>query len=190
MYIVIDCGHSKQTAGKHSPDKRFMEYEYNRILGKMIGERLTKLGIEWCFTYPIDAEYDLSLSKRASVANQKSKIYGSKNVLLLSIHHNAASMGEWVNAEGFSVWTTNGKTISDKYANIILDVAKETLIPLGIKVRGHYEKNFTVIYKTTCPSVLVEYGFYTDKDEVEWLMSDEGLNTNADLTVKAIEQMI
>ena len=54
---------------------------------------------------------------------------------------------------------------------------------------GDYEKNFTVIHKTVCPSVLIEYGFYTNLEEMEWLMSDEGLNACVELTVKAIDEI-
>lgn len=195
MFVVLDCGHSKKTAGKFSPvlndGTRFMEYHYNRILGKMIGERLTQLGIEWCFTYDTEAEYDLGLSARAKVANDKCKIYGSKNVLLISIHHNALGDGsKFYDAQGFIVFTTKGNTISDKYGDIIYETAKEVLKPLGRKVRKNCEENFTVIYKTHCPSVLLEYGFYSDEEEVYWLMSEEGLKANCELTVRAIEKMI
>lgn len=196
MFIVLDCGHSKKTAGKFSPDRTFFEYEYNRRLGKAIGERLTQLGINWCFTYDTDDEQDLSLTERANVANRMSKIYGSKNVILLSIHHNALGKGDrWYSAKGFSVWTTKGDTISDKYGQIIWEEAKKVLEPMGRTVMkewsdgdGDYEKNFTVIYKTVCPSVLIEYGFYTNEEEMKWLMSEEGLQACVELTINAIKR--
>lgn len=199
MFIVIDCGHSKKTGGKRSPDKRFMEYEYNRRLGRAIGDRLTSMGISWCFTYDTEREDDLSLTERANVANRMSKLYGAKNVLLISVHHNALGTGkegEWYNAKGWSIWTTEGNTTSDKYAEVFVRAAEEVLLPLGRKVMkersdgdGDYEKNFTVIHKTVCPSVLIEYGFYTNLEEMEWLMSDEGLNACVELTVKAIDEI-
>lgn len=196
MFVVIDCGHSKKTAGKFSPDRTFFEYEWNRILGRRIGEKLTELGISWCFTYDTEREDDLLLAERAAVANRMSKIYGSRNVILISIHHNALGKGEkWYSANGFSVWTTKGDTISDKYGQIIWEEAKKTLIPKGRTVMkewsdgdGDYEKNFTVIYKTVCPSVLIEYGFYTNKDDMKWCMSEEGLNAHTELTINAIKR--
>lgn len=197
MFIVIDCGHSKKTAGKRSPNGQFLEYEYNRILGRRIGEKLTELGINWCFTYDTEDEQDLSLTERANVANRMSKIYGAKNVLLISIHHNALGKGDrWYSAKGFSIWTTKGDTISDYYGQIIWEEAKKTLIPKGRTVMkewsdgdGDYEKNFTVIYKTVCPSVLIEYGFYTNEEDMKWCMSEEGLNAHTELTVNAIKQL-
>ena len=196
MFIVLDCGHSKKTAGKFSPDRTFFEYEYNRRLGKAIGERLTQLGINWCFTYSTDDEQDLSLTERANVANRMSKIYGSKNVILLSIHHNALGKGDrWYSAKGFSVWTTKGDTISDYYGQIIWEEAKKVLEPIERTVMkemsdgdGDYEKNFTVVYKTVCPSVLIEYGFYTNEEEKLWLMSEEGLEACVELTINAIKR--
>lgn len=195
MFVVLDPGHSKQTPGKRSPKledgTRFLEYEYNRKLGKLIGDRLTEMGVEWCFTCDIDDENDMSLTSRANVANAKAKIYGYRNVLLISIHHNALGNGEeWYDADGWSVWTTNGETISDRYAKAATRAAKEVLEPLGIRVRGEYEQNFTVIFKTVCPSILIEYGFYTNKKEVKWLMSEEGLQANCDATIRMIEKMI
>lgn len=197
-FIVLDCGHSEQTGGKRSPDYRFREYEYNRRLGKEIGKRLTQLGISWCFTYDTEDAVDLSLTERANVANRMSKLYGAKNVVLISIHHNALGKGgkdEWYDAKGWSVWTTKGNTVSDKYASIMYESARETLIPLGRKVMkemsdgdGDYEKNFTVIHKTVCPSMLIEYGFYTNKEEMEWMMTDESLDAFATLTVNAIKK--
>ena len=190
MFIVIDCGHSKKTAGKRSPNGQFLEYEYNRILGRRIGQKLTELGINWCFTYDTDDEQDLSLTERANVANRMSKIYGAKNVLLISIHHNAAGNGtDWVKAAGWEIYTTKGDTISDKYADVFLESAKNVLPQYKRKIRGHKEADFTVIKKTVCPSVLIEYGFFTDKEEMEWCMSEEGLNAHTELTVDAIKQL-
>lgn len=197
MYIVLDCGHSKKTGGKRSPDGRFLEYKQNRILGKLIGEKLTSMGIDWCFTYDTDDENDLGLSKRASVANEKCKKYGSKNVLLLSLHYNAFGDGlSFNNTKGFSIWTTKGNTISDKYGEIFFKTAQEILIPMGRKVikdnsdgDGDYEQNFTVIYKTICPSVLFEFGFYTNVEEMEWLMSDEGLEVCSNIVIEGIKKI-
>lgn len=197
MYIVIDCGHSKKTAGKRSPDGKFLEYKQNRILGKLIGDRLTQLGIEWCFTYDLEDDNDLGLSKRGAVANEKCKVYGASNVLFISLHYNAFGDGlSFNNTKGFSIWTTKGNTVSDKYSEVFFKTAQEILIPMGRKVikdisdgDGDYEQNFTVIYVTKCPSVLFEFGFYTNKEEMEWLMTEEGLNTCANIVIEGIKKI-
>jgi len=71
-------------------------------------------------------------------------------------------MGDkWMNARGFTVYTTKGQNNSDKIAEIIMkDLITEfsKLQPRTDKSDGDLDKeaDFTVIYKTNCPSVLIE----------------------------------
>lgn len=197
MYIVLDCGHSLTTQGKRSPDHQFFEYEYNRIIGRRVAERLNDLGIEYCFTYPIDEPYDLSLTSRANVANKVAREKGAGNVLLISIHSNAAGMGkEWMNAKGWSVWTTKGVTNSDKYAEIFFEEARKVCAKYGRTTRqdksdgdSDWEANFTVIFKTICPSILIEEFFYDNQEEMNWLLSEEGKSACTEIIVNAIKRI-
>lgn len=197
MYIVLDCGHSLTTQGKRSPDHQFFEYEYNRIIGRRVAERLNDLGIEYCFTYPIDEPYDLSLTSRANVANKIAREKGAGNVLLISIHSNAAGMGkEWMNAKGWSVWTTKGGTNSDKYAEIFFEEARKVCAKYGRTTRqdrsdgdNDLEANFTVIFKTICPSILIEEFFYDNQEEMNWLLSEEGKSACTEIIVNAIRRI-
>lgn len=197
MFIVLDCGHALTTAGKRSPDHSFFEYEYNRIIGRRVAERLNELGIEYCFTYPIDEPYDLSLTSRANVANKIAKEKGAGNVLLVSIHSNAAGNGKkWMNAKGWSVWTTKGVTKSDYYADIFYEEAVKVCKKYGRTTRqdktdgdGDYESNFTVIFKTICPSILIEEWFYDNEEEMNWLLSEEGKTACTEIIVNAIKRI-
>lgn len=197
MFYVLDCGHSLTTQGKRSPDHQFFEYEYNRIIGRRVAERLNELGIEYCFTYPIDEPYDLSLTSRANVANKVAKEKGAGNVLLISIHSNAAGNGkEWKKASGWECYTTKGKTSSDKYAEIFYEEAEKICAKIGRKVRKDMsdgdkdkEENYTVIFKTICPSILIEEFFYDNKEEMEWLLSEEGKTVCTEIIVNAIRRI-
>lgn len=197
MYIVLDCGHALTTPGKRSPDHQFFEYEYNRIIGRRVAERLSKLGIEYCFTYPIDEPYDLSLTSRANVANNVAREKGAGNVLLISIHSNAAGIGkEWMAAKGWSVWTTKGVTKSDKYAEIFFEEARKVCTKYGRTTRqdksdgdNDWEANFTVIFKTICPSILIEEFFYDNEEEMNWLLSEEGKSACTEIIVNAIKRI-
>ena len=40
MKILIDNGHGVETPGKRSPDGRFREYQYNRLIARAIVEHL------------------------------------------------------------------------------------------------------------------------------------------------------
>lgn len=197
MYYMLDCGHSRLTSGKHSPDKKFYEYEYNRIIGRMVAEQLERLNIQFGFTYDLDADKDLGRSKRAEAANKVARQLGAKNVLLISIHSNAAgNEGKWMKARGWSVYTTVGKTKSDEYAEVFYEEAVRICEPKGLSVRKDtsdgdhdWEADFTVIKKTICPSILIEEFFYDNREEMEWLLSDDGKRTCTDIIVSAIKRI-
>lgn len=197
MVYVIDCGHALTTAGKRSPDHRFFEYEYNRVIGRRVAEQLNKLGIKNFFTYPIDEYYDLSLSSRAENCNKIAKECGVGNTLLISIHSNAAGNGkEWKSAKGWSVFTTKGVTKSDRYAEIFWEEARKVCTKYGRTTRQDtsdgdhdWEENFTVIYKTICPAILIEEFFYDNEEECAWLLSEEGKQACTEIIVNAIKRI-
>jgi N-acetylmuramoyl-L-alanine amidase len=197
MVYVIDCGHALTTAGKRSPDHRFFEYEYNRVIGRRVAEQLNKLGIKNFFTYPIDEYYDLSLSSRAENCNKIAKECGVGNTLLISIHSNAAGNGkEWKSAKGWSVFTTKGATKSDRYAEIFWEEARKVCAKYGRTTRQDtsdgdhdWEENFTVIYKTICPAILIEEFFYDNEEECAWLLSEEGKQACTEIIVNAIKRI-
>lgn len=194
MLYIFDAGHSKVTKGKKSPDGRLKEYEYNRMIARMVGAKLDELGIKYHYTYNLDREDDLPLSKRAEVANAYARGNGVGKTLLISIHSNAAGNGSsWSKATGWEVYTTKGTTNSDKYAEIFAEEAEKVCAKVGKKVRKDMsdgdkdkEENFTVIYKTICPSILIEEFFYDNKEEMEWMLSEEGKNACVEIIVNSI----
>ena len=52
------------------------------------------------------------------------------------------------------------------------------------QLRGHKEKNFTLIYKCACPCVLTENFFYDNEDECKFMLSNEGLDRIVKLHVE------
>lgn len=193
MVYVFDAGHGSTTRGKRSPDGRFLEYKFNRKVAKKVREILKEKGITTYLTYPLEAEYDMSLSKRAEKGNEIARKYGAKNTLFISIHANASKNGEWGTAKGWSIWTTRGQNNSDKYAEKFVKQAEIECKKVGRRVRkdlsdgdGDYEADFAVIKKTICPSVLIENFFYDTLEEMEWLLTDEGLDTCVNIIVNTI----
>lgn len=194
MIYVFDAGHGITTKGKCSPDKKFREYKFNRKVVKAVREILSDYGIKTYLTYPLEAEYDMSLTKRAEKANEIARKNGAGNTLFISVHANASKNGEWGTAKGWSIWTTKGQNNSDKYAEKFVKQAEIECAKVNRRVRkdlsdgdSDYEADFTVIKKTICPSVLVENFFYDTKEEMEWLMTDEGLNTCVNIIVNTIK---
>ena len=196
MLIVIDCGHNySDTWQKMSPIRedgtRFYEYDNNRKIGRLLGMKLDKLGIEYTYTIHPDDRNDKSLENRVGIANSIAYREGKNNVLFLSIHSDAFGMGDkWYDdIIGFSIFTSKGNTLSDKYAEVFLKNYREGL-GNNSKVRDEYDKNYYVLAKTICPASLLENGFYTSRKDLEFLDSDEGRKTIVDIIVKSIQEIM
>jgi N-acetylmuramoyl-L-alanine amidase len=157
--VLLDNGHAKSTPGKKSPlldnGKRFYEYEFARDIVKRISKELDKLHISYKIVTPV-VDPDIPLSTRANRVNRYCQKFGKNNCLLISIHANAAGMGDkWMNARGWSVYTTKGKTKSDEYADIFYKEAEKILPLYGMTLRKDttdgdfdYEQDFTLLYKS------------------------------------------
>ena len=103
MKILIDNGHGVDTPGKRSPDGRFREYAYNRLIARAIVEHLQCRGYDAQLLVPEDE--DISLQERVRRANQLTCQIGrpDQDTILISIHVNAAGRGDrWYNATGWS----------------------------------------------------------------------------------------
>lgn len=193
LVVLLDNGHASCTPGKRSPDGQLREYEFNRDVVKRISEKLNAIGITNYIITP-EVDIDVALSRRAERANEYCKEYGADKCLFISVHVNAAGNGtEWMNARGWSVWTTVGKTNSDAYADIFWEEMNKILPPLGMTMRKDtsdgdkdYESNFTVIYKTKCPAILTENLFMDNRTDKRFLMTNEGREAIAIGHVNAI----
>ena len=187
--VILDNGHGNNTTGKRSPDNSFFEWEWNRMFVKKLKFELELLGYK-VFAI-VDEDNDIGLSVRANRANNIIKEYGSNNCIFLSIHANASGNGsKWMNATGWSVYTTKGQNNSDRLAECLCNACED----LGIKLRKDtsdddkdYEENFTVIYKTNCPAVLVENMFYDSMSDLAFLQSDNGIEQLINLHIMGIQ---
>lgn len=130
MKILIDNGHGLMTAGKRSPDGKFLEYACNREIAKRIVADLIDRGYDAELLVPEDNNITLEERVRRvnkiCLANEPScpAPTGHPNVILISIHVNAAGKGsKWMNATGWSCYTSKGQTQSDKLAECLYDAA-------------------------------------------------------------------
>ena len=177
--FLIDAGHGSNTPGKRSPDGRFLEYRFNRQIASMLVDSLKAIGFTAFLL--VKEEEDVSLAERCKRANAYCRQYGSKNVVFVSIHSNAAGNGkQWANARGWSVWTSPGKTESDTIATYLFEAARD-VFPEGCALRKDmtdgdpdYESRFYVLVNTSCPAVLTESFFYDNKEDLAYLESDAG----------------
>ena len=178
MKILIDNGHGAETSGKRSPDGRFLEYKYNRDIACGIVTILKAEGYDAELLVP--EARDVSLLDRVSRVNAYSNELGKENVILISIHCNAAGNGLcWCNAQGWSAYTSRGQTEADTLADYLYDAA--LVYFKGRKIRRDYidgdedfETDFYILKHTLCPACLTESFFYDNKDDLRYLESQEG----------------
>ena len=189
MKILIDNGHGHNTPGKRSPDGKFREYAYNREIAKRIVADLIDRGYNAELLVPEDN--DISLEERVRRVNALCSAHGKSNVILVSVHVNAAGNGsKWTNATGWSVYTCKGQTASDKLAECLCEAAIKNFP--GKRIRTDYsdgdsdwEENFYILRHTLCPAVLTE-NFFMDGLDLEFLQSKAGKQAIVDTHVVGI----
>ena len=194
MKILIDNGHGRETPGKRSPDGRLLEYAYTRNIARRIVSALTAQGYDAELLVP--EEEDISLQERCRRVNTWCRQFGKDNVILISIHINAAGRGgRWMDARGWCAYTTRGNTRSDRLATCLYDAAARHLP--GMHLRTDYtdgdpdlEKNFYVLLNTAAPAVLSESLFMDNQADCDFLMTPEGQQSLVDLHVDGISTFL
>ena len=176
MRVLIDPGHGIDTPGKRSPDGKFREYLWNRQVADLLGARLVAMGID---ASPVVTETnDIPLSTRVQRVNRICSKIGASNVMLVSIHANAAGNGGWKNAKGWSCYTSKGNTESDRIAECLYDAFEKEFPDRKIRKDlsdgdRDWEENFYVLAKSRCPAVLLENFFYDNLEECAFLLKEE-----------------
>lgn len=149
--LVIDLGHGGKDPGAIGPTK-IREADVVLNIGYEIEKILKSYDLDYKFTRFRD-KY-LSLTERAMISNRFGADY------FVSIHINSASNRS---IRGVEVWQydSDSKRLNDFSKGICDDISKV----LDIRNRGvKYNKNFTVLSKTTMPACLIEVDFISNVD--------------------------
>ena len=183
--LILDGGHAKNTAGKRNEKENFYEWEFNNDMQYKIKARCEDHNIKVFLTNPNPSTVsDIALSTRANLAND----YWVKNnkckSIFISLHANAFSNAS---ARGTETYVAkNASATSKNFAKVLNNEIVKTMkeIDPAAKDRGVKSENFTVIYKASMPSVLVEYAFYSNLEDLKILKNNKDELVEA--TVKAI----
>lgn len=183
--ILIDNGHGLETPGKRSPNGQIVEAKYVRKLAKFLQQKLQEKGYSAILLVPEDR--DVPLRERVTRANS----FG-RNALLISLHLNAAGMGDrWNAAKGWSVHVAPNASERSLALASDLTAAAEAA---GLHVRKpapnvpHWVQNLAICRDSIMPAVLTENGFMDNKEEVAELLTQKRFEQLAELHVSAIEK--
>lgn len=194
---LFDSGHGGlvngvyQTSGKRSPvwedGTQYFEGVGNREIVKKLIAKCNEEDI-YCFDV-VDSDYDISLKERVTRANNYHKMLG--RCIYVSIHSNGFNKES---ANGYSVYTTRGETKSDSIAEIFINNMKAEFVDHKLRRDtrdGDQDKeaNFYVIRHTTCPAILIENFFMTNRRECKLLMNEDFQNRIVNTHFKSIKQI-
>ena len=191
MKILLDPGHGSNTPGKRSPDSSLLEFAYAREIADLVYHGLRREGYD--AEVLVREECDVPLKERICRVNEACRECGKSNVLLVSIHCNAAGDGtKWMNASGWECYTSPGKTKADHLATCICEEAS-LYLPVTSKLRTDYsdddpdkEARFYMLVNSKCPAVLTENLFMDNKAECRYLLSLKGKAVIAKIHINGI----
>ena len=132
--ILLDPGHGSDTPGKRSPDATagktnsplyFREFSWARKCACGICDVLQAEG--YTAFLLVKEEKDVPLRERTERIKAYCRQYGTANVIVVSVHVNAAAGSGWHDARGLSIYTSPGQTKSDNLATCIYEAAVEEL---------------------------------------------------------------
>lgn len=187
--VLIDNGHGAETPGKCSPDGRLREYAWTREIARRVCDKLKASGYDARLLVP--ELNDVSLRERVKRVNSICGDAGSDNVLLVSIHVNAAGTGQWHNASGWTAWIApNASQRSHKLAMLLNAEAVNLNLKGNRSCEPFFTGNFAILRDTKCPAVLTENMFQDNLHDVAYLLSDRGKSEITDLHITAITKYL
>lgn len=170
MIVLIDNGHGRDTAGKRSPDGRLREWAWTREIARALCSRLRGHGIDARLLVPEDE--DVPVLRRAERANA---IAGPS--ILISIHANAAGMGQWMSAQGWCAFVAPAAGMdARRLAGLLADEAERAgvFVRREVQDRDYWEHPWAICRLTRCPAVLTENCFMDNRADCQWMLSAEG----------------
>lgn len=189
--ILLDNGHGENTEGKRSPDWSLLEWKYTRQIVKKICDKLINKGYDARILVPED--HDVDLFTRCKRVNKVVEEYGRENVLLISVHVNAAPGDGWQKARGWQVHTyLNPSKESIEMANTFFNEVQS----MEYKVRrpspdqNYWKNDFCILRCSKCPAILTENFFMNNEQDCKFLLSQEGKNAVVTFHVNSILKLI
>lgn len=169
--VIIDPGHGGIDVGTVGIDGS-LEKNINLSISLDLYDYLMVSGINTVLTR--DGDYEVY---RAGEQRTKSDLYNRMdfinsvpNSILISIHQNHfENEAEW----GTQVWFSPNDEISPTLADKILRSVKRNIQPENKRENKVSDNSYYILYKAQKPSVMVECGFVSNKNENNKLQDKE-----------------
>lgn len=204
--VALGTAHRLREPGKHSPDGRLRETVYSREVCKDVAAKLQAMGYRVFTDFePLDLprqmqspsarqERQRELALRVNAVNEVCRSRGAQNVLYVCIHVDASGRDDkWHTPNGWSVRVgTKASDSSKRLADCLFDAARanglRTRQPLS--TQKYWPQDLYVLNRTMCPAVMTENLFQDNRQDVDFLLSDEGRHAIERLHVEGIIKYI
>lgn len=183
---ILDNGHGIDTPGKKAPmltdGRQFQEYRFNREVVSKIISLLEEKGLRSFQLVP--EEKDISPSIRVRRANKLSK---TNPCVIVAVHSNAYGDGiRFTRPRGIETYYYETSTAGWKIAEIFQWKLVRTT---GWKDRGVRRGNFQIISDSAMPAIVTECGFYTNREQLQYLLDPAWREMIAVAHVEAIQEI-
>lgn len=169
--IMLDPGHGGIDGGTQSPDGKLLEKDLNLILAKRLAQQLLADGLQVGFT----RERDEDVTRYAPINNgwgrHRRDLYGRveaarqhRSFVMISIHGNHGTSRN----RGAIVFYNPSSLQSYWLAN---ELQKRLNSVTGIRNTPRRGSSYYILKASKVPTVLIEYGFLSNQEEVDRLIS-------------------
>lgn len=169
--VIIDPGHGGIDVGTVGIDGS-LEKNINLSISLDLYDYLMVSGINTVLTRDGDYEVYKAGEKRtkSDLYNRMDFINSVPDSILISIHQNHfENEAEW----GTQVWFSPNDEISPTLADKILQSVKKNIQPENKRENKVSDNSYYILYKAQKPSVMVECGFVSNKNENNKLQDKE-----------------
>ena len=194
LHVLLDPGHGGMDVGAVSEAPFLQEKAFSLAMANRLGPLLEKAGFTVSYTRTNDVA--LSLSQRAAMAKTV------KADLLISLHANHAANTKAVGFETYVVppsgysGTANGSRRNVWHPGNNNDF-QSTLLGFAVQRqfcasqtnrvdRGLKRASYYVLRETSCPAVLIEFGFLSNSGEAGEMLAETWQDAHAQLVADAV----
>lgn len=165
--ICVDAGHGGNDSG--AVGNGVKEKDIVLKISKKVGELLEKQGFKVIYTRMSD-KY-VNLGERCRIANTNNAD------LFISIHINSAQ----------STQANGTETLCYSKSSFAEIIQKHLISKLKLKDRGVKERrDLFVLNGTRMPAVLIEFGFLSNKEEAEFIKTEDFFRLSAEAVVQGV----
>lgn len=169
--VVIDAGHGGKDAGTIGIDGT-EEKRINLEIALILHDYFTVSGIN-CLCIR-EGDYEIypagSDRNKSDLYNRLDYINSVPNSVLFSIHQNHyTDESAW----GTQVWYSANNAESKEYADLVLSNVKSLLQPENERLNKVSDSSYYLLYKAQVPSIMIECGFMSNREENEMLKSKD-----------------